>query len=68
MKVLISTDPYIWFLFHSVCGTGGRWACEVNEACLGRCVISGEQNYQTFDNRKYSFEGQCEYVLVSLSL
>ncbi|TSK13449.1 Mucin-5AC [Bagarius yarrelli] len=35
-----------------------------NKECSRTCTIYGENHYITFDGRKYSFHGNCEYTLV----
>jgi len=48
----------------STCLPGGLWSCNQNPQCVGRCVMSGDPHYSTFDGVHFSFVGQCEYVLV----
>jgi von Willebrand factor type D domain len=48
-------------LFFSTC-KGGTWYCDKNE-CNGKCKITGESHFATFDNRGYDFNGRCSYVL-----
>lgn len=55
---------YILCLIDSVCSDGGLWNCQIRDDCYGRCIISGDPHLQTFDNYRFSFEGQCEYVLM----
>ncbi|XP_069077568.1 mucin-5B-like [Pleurodeles waltl] len=42
--------------------TNKSWSC-TNRLCLGSCTTYGEGNYVTFDNRRFRFSGNCEYIL-----
>ncbi|KAM4618062.1 uncharacterized protein O3C94_021919 [Discoglossus pictus] len=39
------------------------WQCTTNP-CLGTCAVYGDGHYLTFDGKRYSFNGDCEYTLV----
>ncbi|XP_055365808.1 mucin-5AC-like [Betta splendens] len=41
---------------------GRNWACTDNE-CDGVCTIYGEGHYTTFDQRTFTFNGNCVYVV-----
>ena len=55
--------PCLRKLFHSTCTEGGHWQCDIDDNCVGRCYITGDPYYKTFDSRQFHFEGHCEYVL-----
>ncbi|NWW87757.1 MUC5A protein, partial [Rhynochetos jubatus] len=40
-----------------------KWECTKNQ-CLGTCSVYGDGHYTTFDNKRFSFNGNCEYTLV----
>ncbi|OXB70710.1 UNVERIFIED_CONTAM: hypothetical protein H355_006103 [Colinus virginianus] len=42
---------------------GGRWIC-TQDRCAAECAVLGGLHYVTFDRRRFSFPGACEYILV----
>uniref|UniRef100_A0A8C0UJN3 Mucin-5AC n=1 Tax=Cyanistes caeruleus TaxID=156563 RepID=A0A8C0UJN3_CYACU len=40
-----------------------KWEC-TKDQCLGTCAIYGDGHYNTFDDKRFSFNGNCEYTLV----
>ncbi|XP_019375531.1 PREDICTED: mucin-5B-like [Gavialis gangeticus] len=39
------------------------WSCTKHQ-CLGTCAVYGDGHYITFDDKRFSFNGNCEYTLV----
>uniref|UniRef100_A0A8C7U0W8 VWFD domain-containing protein n=1 Tax=Oncorhynchus mykiss TaxID=8022 RepID=A0A8C7U0W8_ONCMY len=42
-----------------------KWQCTTN-LCLGTCAIYGDGHYITFDGKRFTFEGDCEYTLTKV--
>ncbi|KFV38869.1 Mucin-5B, partial [Tyto alba] len=40
-----------------------RWEC-TKDHCPGTCAVYGDGHYNTFDDKRFSFNGNCEYTLV----
>ncbi|KAI9542130.1 hypothetical protein NQZ68_023713 [Dissostichus eleginoides] len=39
-----------------------KWQC-TTEACDGTCSVYGAGHYMTFDQKRFTFDGSCEYIL-----
>uniref|UniRef100_A0A8C9L7S5 VWFD domain-containing protein n=1 Tax=Pavo cristatus TaxID=9049 RepID=A0A8C9L7S5_PAVCR len=39
------------------------WEC-TKKQCLGTCAVYGDGHYTTFDDQRFTFNGNCEYTLV----
>ncbi|XP_078091543.1 uncharacterized protein LOC144507913 isoform X11 [Mustelus asterias] len=42
---------------------GGSWAC-TTEPCPKTCLVYGDGHYISFDGRRYSYDGNCEYIFI----
>ncbi|XP_030071430.1 von Willebrand factor [Microcaecilia unicolor] len=40
----------------------GKWICS-NEDCPGECIIAGQSHFKSFDNKYFTFNGICQYLL-----
>ncbi|XP_072290554.1 von Willebrand factor [Eucyclogobius newberryi] len=40
----------------------GSWEC-TNEGCPGECLVFGQSHFKTFDDKFFTFIGQCQYLL-----
>ncbi|XP_075044669.1 mucin-5B-like [Mixophyes fleayi] len=40
----------------------GQWICS-QVACFGNCTLKGGSHITTFDEKKYTFHGNCQYVM-----
>ncbi|XP_078018843.1 mucin-2-like [Epinephelus lanceolatus] len=41
---------------------GIKWECTTNQ-CDGTCSVYGAGHYMTFDRKRFTFDGTCEYIL-----
>nr|XP_040016210.1 mucin-5AC-like [Gasterosteus aculeatus aculeatus] len=39
-----------------------KWQCTTNQ-CDGTCSVYGAGHYMTFDQKRFTFDGSCEYIL-----
>jgi hypothetical protein len=41
---------------------GGHWSCS-SQKCDGVCVAAGDPHYTTYDGLRFSYQGNCKYIL-----
>ena len=49
------------FDFSSQCNYG-EWSC-TKKACNAVCVAAGDPHYTTFDGFRFSYQGNCKYIM-----
>lgn len=59
-------SPDTAHLSHSTC-SGGTWACQQSSHCPSTCTLYGEGHVVTFDGQRFVFDGNCEYILATVS-
>lgn len=52
-------------LLHFSTCAGGEWTC-VTQSCPATCSIEGGSHITTYDEKYYSFYGDCSYVLTKV--
>lgn len=45
----------------------GKWSCLKGAHCASTCSLYSEGHVVTFDGQRFVFDGDCEYILVTVS-
>ncbi|KAJ8795569.1 hypothetical protein J1605_002331 [Eschrichtius robustus] len=52
---------------HTDCKSWGTWTCQQSAHCPSTCTLYGEGHVVTFDGQRFVFDGNCEYILATVS-